>query len=115
MMERTNFKMEYENITMTRGDTLAFNCQIFDQNKEPVEADTAFFTCKERIGGEIVFQKSIGDGIEQDESLLTVRVAPEDTKDIEEGIYFYDFQIGVGNDVFTVKKGTLMIEWDAAY
>ena len=47
-MQRTNFKMEYENIEMTKGDTVAFNCELFDENNNPMEVDTAFFTLKNK-------------------------------------------------------------------
>ena len=114
-MQRTNFKMEYENITMTRGDTVAFNCQIFDENGNPLEVTAAYFTCKKRLTGEQIFRKSIGDGISQSDGMLTVRVAPEDTREVDEGIYFYDFQILIGQDVFTIKKGSFTIEWDATF
>ena len=114
-MQRTNFKMEYENITMTKGDTVAFNCIVFDENNNPMTVDTAFFTVKKRLTGEQIFQKSIGDGIVQSDGMLSVRVAPEDTKEIDEGIYFYDFCIGIGQDVYTIKKGSFTVEWDATY
>ena len=112
---RTNFKMEYENIIMTRGDTVCFNCFVFDKEGEPLDVDSAFFTVKERVSGEEIFQLSFDNGIIQEDGLITVRIAPEDTKDVPVGLYFYDFQIKVNDDVFTLKKGTLTLEWDATY
>lgn len=114
-MDRTNFKMEYENITMTRGDTVAFNCQVFDMDGEPMDVDSATFTCKKRLTGEPIFQKSIGAGINMQDGMMTIRIAPEDTREVDEGIYFYDFQIGLGNDIYTIKKGSFTIEWNATY
>jgi hypothetical protein len=107
--------MEYENITMTRGDTVAFNCFVFGKEGEPLEVDSVFFTAKERVSGEEVFQLSLEHGIVQQDGLISVRIAPEDTKDVPVGIYFYDFQIKVNDDVFTLKKGSLTLEWDATY
>lgn len=116
MGTRTNFKMEYDNITMTRGDTVAFNCFVYGSDGAPIELDAVYFTCKERVSGEEIFQLSYDHGIVQDsDELIIVRIAPEDTKDVPVGIYFYDFQIVLGDDVFTVQKGTLTIEWDATY
>ena len=116
VVQRTNFKMEYDNITMTRGDTVTFNIQVFDENENPVEVDNCKFTCKKRAStAETVFQKSLGDGITQSDGLITVRIAPEDTKEVEEGTYFYDCALYVANDVFTIKKGILTIEWDATF
>lgn len=114
-MTRTNFAMEYENITMTKGDTVAFNCQVMDGNGQPMTVDTATFTCKKRLTGEPIFQKTIGAGIVQSDGLMTIRIAPEDTREVDEGIYFYDFQIGVDADIFTIMKGNFTIEWDATY
>ena len=114
-MQRTNFKMEYENITMTKGDTVAFNVEFFDKNWNHVTGDTAIFTCKKRLSGEVIFQKSIGNGISQSQGMMNVRIAPEDTKEIDEGIYFYDFCVGIENDVYTIAKGSFTVEWDATY
>lgn len=113
---RTNFKFENENITMVKGDTLAFNVEIFDDNGSPVTVDSAYFTCKKiATGTAYIFQKSIGNGIVQDDSLLTVRVAPEDTAEATAGEYFYDFQIGVNNDIYTLKIGTLTLAQDITF
>ena len=113
---RTNFQMEYENITMTRGDTLSFNVEVYDQNEDPITADTVFFTCKKRlVHDDNIFQKSLGAGITQDDGLITVRVAPEDTAEVEAGLYFYDCQIGVDSDIYTVMKGILTIEQDVTF
>lgn len=114
MMTRSNFKMENKNITMTRGDTLSFGVEILDQEETPLDIETAFFTCKKNPTDEInVFKKSIGAGITRmDAGQYTVRVAPEDTASIEAGKYFYDLQVGLNSDVFTIMKGVLEIEQD---
>lgn len=115
-MQRTNFKMEDQNITMIKGDTLAFNCEAFDETQAPVTLDSAFFTCKKDPIGQItVFQKALGSGIVQVDGLISVRVAPEDTLDVEAGRYFYDFVIGVNEDVFTIMRGILTIEQDVTF
>lgn len=110
---RTNFKMENENITMTRGDTLSFNVEIKDSDGNLVTVDSADFTCKKLGTDETnIFRKSLGAGITQFDDCLLIRVAPEDTESVEAGRYFYDFQIGVGSDIYTLKKGVLEIEQD---
>jgi hypothetical protein len=110
---RTNFKMENENITMVRGDTLSFNVEVTDESGQAVAVDSADFTCKKNaMGEESIFHKSLGAGIEQDDGLLTIRVAPQDTENAEAGRYFYDLQLGVGEDRFTVMIGVLAIEQD---
>ncbi len=107
---RTNFQFENQNITMVKGDTLAFNVEVFDEAGQPITVDSAFMTCKEIPTGEdFIFQKSLSDGITQSDGIMVVRVAPNDTKEAEAGEYFYDFQIGVGQDVFTIMNGTLSL------
>ena len=112
---RTNFQMEYENITMTRGDTVAFNVIVIDGDGQPMDIDSAFLTCKKRLTGESIFQKSLNNGITQEDGVMSVRIAPEDTSEVDEGIYFYDLTIHKNDDVFTIKKGSLTIEWDATF
>lgn len=110
---RTNFQFQNQNITMVKGDTLAFNVQVFDNDGQAVTVDSAYMTCKKRPSDtEKVFQKSLNNGIEQSDGLMLVRVAPEDTKEVDEGEYFYDFQIGVDDDIFTLMIGVLTLEQD---
>lgn len=112
---RTNFNMADENITMTKGDTLSFNVILKDKDGNAVTADSAYFTCRKNINSSPAFQKSLGNGITQADGMLTVRVAPADTSGLYIGsssMYLYDFQIGVGSDVYTLMKGILSIEQD---
>ena len=113
---RTNFNMENENITMVKGDTLSFNIQVMDENGNPMTVDSAFMTCKKiPSSNDKVFQKSLGNGIEQSDGILIVRVAPVDTKEVEAGEYFYDVQIGKGDDVFTIMIGILTLQQDVTF
>lgn len=115
---RTNFRLfnEDEYLTMTKGDTVCFGMEI-DGLNQPL--DSAYFTCKKRpTDSETVFQKTLGDGIMVvDEEYLTysVRIAPEDTRNVEAGMYYYDLQIGVNDDIYTVLKGVLEIEQDVTF
>lgn len=115
---RTNFRFlnEDEYITMTKGDTLSFGLELYDEDGNALTEDltSAFFTCKQNYTDSAnLFQKSIGDGITKaEDGKYIVRVAPDDTSGAEAGKYFYDFQISIGSDVFTVLKGVLEIEQD---
>ena len=51
----------------------------------------------------------------QGNGYVSVRVAPEDTQEIEAGRYFYDYQIGIGEDRYTLMKGVLTIEQDVSF
>lgn len=111
---RSTFRMEDEYITMTRGDTLSFGMEIKDDSGSGVDLDTAYMTCKKSFTDETnIFKKSLEEGITKvGDGQYAVRVAPEDTKDVAVGKYFYDLEIGVNGDVFTVKKGVLELEAD---
>ena len=110
---RTNFKMEDSNITMTKGDSVSFNVIVQDPDNNIIAVDSAYFTCKKlRTDETKVFQKSLNAGIWQDETGLTVRIAPQDTANVDAGLYFYDCQIGVEDDIYTILKGILTIEQD---
>lgn len=105
--------MTDSNIKMVRGDTLAFGVEFEGLNKD---LETAFFTCRKSYEGDIVFQKSLTDGISKvSGGQYRVRIAPNDTKSINAGRYYYDFQIGVNSDIFTLLKGVLDIEHDVTY
>lgn len=108
--------MEKTNLEMIKGDTLSFAVEIeFDEN--PQKLEKAFFTCKKNLDdGDVVFQKALEDGIsfrkqERYKMYYVVRIAPEDTKDIEAGHYFYDMQIEINGDVFTILTGALKVRY----
>lgn len=98
------------NIQMVRGDTLAFGMEIEGLG---TNLDSCYFTCKKSFQGDVVFQKSLSDGVSKvSDGVYRIRVAPEDTFNVEAGNYYYDFQIGVNSDVFTLLRGILMIQND---
>ena len=98
------------NLCMVRGDTLAFAFEV----EGITNLDTAYFSCKANADDEeYVFQKSLNDGISLVEAgKYRVRVAPEDTQNIEIGSYFYDLEIGKNSDIYTILKGVLKVEQD---
>ncbi len=105
-------------ISMVRGDTLSFGFQI--TGLEGQEPDEIYFSCKENLEDvEYIFSISLGNGIEKrsyeqatDTLTYGVRVAPELTEDVEFGKYFYDLQLDINDDVLTLMKGKLSIEWE---
>ena len=107
---RTNFEM-------IRGDTLSFAFEVeFDE--APQKLEKADFTCKANFDdNDALFHKELEKGInfsKQDGNKLyyVVRVAPEDTKDLEAGMYYYDLSIELNGDVFTILNGAMNIESD---
>lgn len=105
-------------ISMVRGDTLSFGFQVTGLNGQ--EPDAIYFSCKEQLEDETyIFSISLGAGIEKrsydvetDTLTYGVRVAPELTADVDFGKYFYDLQFEINDDVLTLMKGKLSIEWE---
>ena len=105
------------NLEMIKGDTLSFAFEVeFDE--APQKLKKADFTCKANFDdNEALFHKELEKGInfsKQDGTKLyyIVRVAPEDTENLEAGMYYYDLQIELNGDVFTILNGSLKIESD---
>lgn len=109
-MNRTNFQMQEQNIALVRGDTLCFNIVMYGEIQS---LDAVYFTVKKTINGENVFQKSIGDGVDLiSEGIYAVRVAPEDTAELEIGQYYYDCEIQDGSDRYTLTRGIFDLLYD---
>lgn len=104
-----------QNLMMIKGNTLSFGLQIEGIGQQ---LDGSLFTIRKDLDSdEFEVQKSIGDGIWYDHSegntvFYAVRIAPEDTVEVESGMYHYDWTIEVNGDVFTVMYGVLTIEED---
>lgn len=105
------------NLEMIRGDTLSFAFEVeFDE--APQKLEKADFSCKVNLDDdEALFHKELGNGIDfskQDGNKLyyVVRIAPEDTENLEAGMYYYDLSIEMNGDVFTILNGALKIEGD---
>ena len=105
------------NLEMIKGDTLSFAIEMeFDE--APQKLEKADFSCKMNLDDdETLFHKELGKGINfsrQDGTKMyyIVRVAPEDTENLEAGMYYYDLQIELNGDVFTILNGALKIESD---
>lgn len=106
------------NLEMIKGDTFSFAFEVeFDE--APQKLEKADFTCKTNFDddNDVLFHKELEKGInfaKQDGTKLyyIVRVAPEDTKNIEAGLYYYDLSIELNGDVFTILNGALKIESD---
>lgn len=100
-----------KNLTMVRGDTLSFGIEISGIEED---LDSVYFTCKNSYSAsDNAFQKALNNGVEKVETgKYRVRVAPEDTFNLESGVYYYDLQIGLNGDVFTIMRGALELEPD---
>ena len=100
------------NITMTRGDTYAFDCGMPSGIAESI--DTIVFSVKNRpTDRTYVFQKTLEDGIvKKDAYTYRVRIAPEDTERLAPGKYVYDMQLTIDDDVYTPLSGSIKLVQD---
>lgn len=104
------------NLEMTKGDTLSFGIKIYNLGQN---LDTAYFTCKKNYDSNaVIFQKSLNNGITFDSAdasgnyVYKVRLAPEDTADVDIGKYYYDVQISCNGDIYTIMKGVFTIDYE---
>lgn len=108
-----------KDINHVRGDTFSIGLKIEDFEQA---LDNVYFTCRDSLSDDsnLLFQKSLGEGITLVEEhghtySYAVRVAPSDTRNIASGTYYYDMQININEDIFTVMKGKFIIEQDATW
>ena len=108
------------NIIHIKGDTFScgFTVEDLGQNIE-----SAKFTCRDSANdnSNVLFQKTLENGISlvetdnvNDIKKYAVRVAPNDTKNLQAGTYYYDLEIGVNGDIFTIMKGRFVLEQDCS-
>lgn len=109
---RTNFQMSDQNITMVSGDTLSFNVIVKDNAGSPITVDGATFKAKGNMSAAAAdISLSLGSGITQDDGVLTVRIPPSATTNLL-GFFYYDMDITVDSDRYTLLRGMLQIEAD---
>lgn len=107
------------NIRHVKGDT--FSCgMVIDGLDQALES--VYFTCRDSLNddSEILFEAGLNDGIsivEYDEETETrkyaIRVAPAKTKNLQAGTYYYDLQVAINGDIFTIMRGEFIVEQDA--
>ena len=96
------------NITMVRGDTASFGIRFKDHPE--ISLSSAFFVVRTDFDGSALVVKKMGDGVSKvGDGEYTVRIAPSDTADLNEGTYVYDFKIGVNGDLFTLLRGLFIV------
>jgi len=95
-------------IRMIKGDTLAFN-MVFSGLS--MDLDGAKFSVKPSFDSvAYTIQKTLNNGItKESQGFYSVRVDPTDTSSVDPGSYYYDLEVTVGSDVFTIMFGILNI------
>lgn len=108
------------NIVNVKGDTFSCGLVVEDAGQDLEEIS---FTCTDSANddAEVLFKCSLNDGIslveydeEKDIRKYAIRVAPEKTKDLQAGTYYYSEEIRINDDVFTLMKGRFIIEQDSS-
>lgn len=95
------------NIALPQGDTLAFSMLFDGLSQDLASAD--FSVKKSYSDNTYVIHKTIGNGITKVETgKYSVRVSPSDTS-IDAGSYFYNLDVMIASDVFTLLRGMLTI------
>lgn len=111
----------YKNdIRHVKGDT--FSCALVVEDLGQ-DLDEISFTCREDLNddSEVLFSSTLGNGIslveydeENDIRKYAIRVDPNKTKNLQSGTYYYDEEIKINGDVFTIMKGRFIIEQDSS-
>ena len=84
-------------ISFARGDLYVFPFAVYIDGEMYTEPLTSiYFTVKKHyFDKEAVFQKKLSDGtiIENGDGSYTIRIEPEDTEELNFGVYDYDIQV----------------------
>lgn len=99
-------------IDMIRGDTLSIQFEI--EADEPInyaseDFNVTFSVKQSATDNAYVFQKHKSAVTEIAENTFVLRIAPEDTEELIPGYYYYDLQLNIGSDVYTIALGYLQI------
>lgn len=96
------------NITMVKGDTASFGIKLKDHPE--ISLEKASLVVRPDFGLPAVVVITLGNGVSRvGAGEYTVRIAPEDTADLDEGTYVYDFKIGANGDLFTLLRGLFIL------
>lgn len=105
-------------LTMIKGDTLSFGFQV--QGLKGQLPSSIVLTCRETIEAvSPLFEISLSDTIkyrsyDEDNDILTytVRIPPHKTAALALGRFYYDLELQVNNDVITLMKGRLTLDYE---
>lgn len=100
------------NIDMIRGDTLNIQFEIESDTVLDLNDDTfnvTFSVKQSATDTAYVFQKNKTAVTSIADNTFILRVAPEDTEDLIPGYYYYDLQIQVGDNTYTIALGKLQL------
>lgn len=100
------------NIDMIRGDTLNIQFEIESDtviHLTDIDFKITFSVKYSATDTNYVFVKNKTAATELSDNNFVLRIAPEDTEDLIPGFYYYDLQLNIGNDTYTIALGMLQI------
>lgn len=99
-------------IDMIRGDTLNIQFEIECSTEIELSSDDfqVTFSCKQfATDSTYIFQKDKTAVTQVGYNKFVLRLAPEDTQELNAGYYYYDLQLNIGDDVYTIALGKLQL------
>ena len=106
------FEVAKKNIEIVKGDTITFGLEFEECNDtgDFIDLDSAYFTVRDSFEGAVLCQSSLNAGIVKEEvGLYSVSLSHEQTDTLDPGEYYYDMQVGIGNDVYTIFVGVMTV------
>ena len=103
------------NIDMIRGDTLTVQFEIESNTVLDLEDNNykiTFSLKQSATSTDYVFQKDKTAVTQISQNNFKIRIAPEDTVNLVPGFYFYDLQLEIYDNVFTIAIGKLYLKAD---
>lgn len=99
----------------TRGDSIFIQFDIDSDIVLDLSSDDfeiTFSLKQSATDSAYVFQKDKTAVTQLAENSFVLRIAPEDTVELFPGYYYYDIQLNIGDDVFTIALGQLQLVRD---
>ena len=107
-----------KDLILKRGDSYTFQLAFRDQNDFPlnISGATVYFTMKSKIGlsdNEAEMQIETATHIDEGNGITRVSITPADWGQIEDGKYYYDFQIITSSGIVkTTQEGVVKVTND---
>ena len=106
------FEVAKKNLEIVQGDTVNFGLEFEEVNDtgDFIDLTSAFFTVRASFDGEIICQSSLGSGIIKEEvGLYSVSLSHDQTALLNPGTYYYDMQVGIEDEVYTIFVGVMTV------
>lgn len=97
------FKIENNLIYLTRGDTAYLTVELEDDEKFNV-GDIANLSIKKNLKNETAYSLHKEIVVSEEKNSLVIKIDPDDTKNMDYGLYYYDIQLkrASNGDIFTI-------------